>query len=124
AADQLCGARPAYLHPAEQIGLGARHAEQPCRLERATFAEDLGVRHEAHARAAAVLDRSEALQRTVGRSPRIALAVELLPARDLDLHALRQRIGDRDADAMQTAARFIDLGVEFTARMQRGHDNL
>ena len=25
---------------------------------------------------------------------------------------------------MQTAARLIDLGVEFTARMQRGHDDL
>ena len=73
--------------------------------------------------AAPVLDRAEALQRAVGRAARIALAIELLPARDLDLHRLRQRVRDRDADAVQAAARLIDLGVEFSARMQRGHDD-
>ena len=121
---KLClGARPSDLDAAEEIGLGARHGEESRRLEGSAFAEDLGVWPEAHARAAAVLDRPESLHRPVGRAARIALPVELLPARHLDLHMLRQRIGDRNADAVQPAARLVDLGVEFAPRMQRGHDD-
>ena len=52
-----------------------------------------------------------------------AICVERLLARDLDLHALGQSIGDRDADAVQAAGRFIDLGIEFAARVQRAHDH-
>ena len=49
--------------------------------------------------------------------------VELLAARDLDLHAVGQRVGDRDADAVQAARGFVDLGVEFAAGVQRAHDH-
>ena len=49
--------------------------------------------------------------------------VEHLLARDLDLHALRQRIGDRDADAMQAAGGLVDLGVELAAGVQHAHDD-
>ena len=49
--------------------------------------------------------------------------VKLLAARDFDLHALGQRIGDRDADAVQAAGGLIDLGVEFAASVQRAHDH-
>ena len=49
--------------------------------------------------------------------------VELLAARDLDLHALGQRVGDRDADAVQAARGLVDLGVEFAAGVQRAHDH-
>ena len=61
------GARPADLHAAEQIGLGARHAEQPGRLECRALAEDLGIGPEADRRAAPVLDRAETLHRAVRR---------------------------------------------------------
>ena len=65
AGEERLGAAPADLDAAEEIGLGARHAEQPRRLERA-LAENLGIGLEADAGAAAVLDRAEILQRAVG----------------------------------------------------------
>ena len=49
--------------------------------------------------------------------------VELLAARDFDLHALGQRVGHRDADAVQAAGGLVDLGVEFAAGVQRAHDH-
>ena len=73
--------------------------------------------------AAPVLDRPEILHRAVGLAACVALPIELLPARHLDLQMLRQRVGDRHADAVQAAARGIDLGVELAARMQRRHDD-
>ena len=109
AGEQCRGAGPADLDAAEQIGLGAGHAEQPRRHERRALAEDLGIRLEADRGAAPVLHRSQALQRPVRLSPRIGLPVELLPARHLDLEGLRQRVDHRDADAVQPAARVIDL---------------
>src|SRR5262245_4966342 len=76
---QLLGARPADLDAAEEVGLRARHAEQKRRRKGSTLAEDLGIRSEADARAAAILDRPKILQRAVGNAPRVALAIDLLP---------------------------------------------
>src|SRR4029453_5759937 len=104
ASEQLLGARPADLHAAEEIGLGARHAEQTRRRECGVFTENLWIRPEADARAAAVLDRPEILQRTIGNATGVSLAVEPLPTSDLKLHAFRQGISDRDAHAVQTAS--------------------
>src|SRR5262249_49546301 len=50
-------------------------------------------------------------------------AVQRLLARDLYLHALGQRVGDRDADAMQAARRPIHLRVELSPRVQCAHDH-
>ena len=69
AGEQSLGARPSDFDAAEEIGLRARHAEQPRRLEGGALAEDLGVGPEADARAAAVLDRAEALQAGRQASP-------------------------------------------------------
>ena len=124
ALEQRLGARPADFDAAEQIGLRPRHAEQPRRLEGGALAENLGVGLEADLGAAPVLHRAETLHRAVGRAARIGLAIELLAARHLDFHGLRQRVGHRHADAVQAAAGLIDLGVELSAGMQRGHDDL
>ena len=51
------GASPADLDAAEEIGLGARHAEQARGLEARALAEDLGVGPEADLGAAPVLHR-------------------------------------------------------------------
>src|SRR5262245_33853407 len=95
--EQRLGAGPSDLDAAEEIGLRAGHAKKPRWLKGGALAEDLGVGAEAVARAAPVLDRAEALHRAVGNPSRVTLTVELLPARDLDLHRLRQRVCDRDA---------------------------
>ena len=123
AIEQRLDASPSDLNAAEEIGLGARHAEEARRPEGCALAEDLGVRLEADARTATVLDRSEILHRAVWLAACVALAVELLSARDLDLEMLRQRVRNRDADAVQATARGIDFRVEFAARMQRRHDD-
>src|SRR5262245_6858467 len=89
AAKQRLRARPADLDAAKEIGLRARHAEQTRRRKCGIFTENLGIWPETDARAAAVLDRSEVLKRTIGNATRVGLAVELLPASNLDLHADR-----------------------------------
>src|SRR6478609_8078755 len=88
ACEQRSGARPADLDAAEEVGLGARHAEQPRRCESSALAEDLCIRLEADRGAAAVLHRAETFQRAVWMSAGISLPVELLPARHLDFEVL------------------------------------
>ena len=51
------------------------------------------------------------------------LAIELAVARDLDLELIRQRVHHRDADAVQAAGGLVDLGIEFSAGVQRRHDH-
>ena len=53
-ADQRGIAAPADLDAAEEIGLGARHAVEPRRLEARLLAEDLGIGMEAHLGAAPI----------------------------------------------------------------------
>src|SRR5438067_2115906 len=86
--------------------------------------ENLLVGLEAHAGAAAVrrfADRLEPADRVAALEN---LAVKHLPARDLHLQPLGQRIDDRYADAMQAARCLVGARVELTARVQRGHDDL
>jgi hypothetical protein len=83
------GAGPTDGHAAEEVGLGTRHAEQAGRLEGGALAEDLGIGTEPDLGAAPVLDRPKVLERPVGESALVALPVELLPARHLDLQSLR-----------------------------------
>jgi hypothetical protein len=121
---KLLGAGPADFHPAEQIGLGARHLEDALRPEMRLPSEDVGIGPEAHLGAAPVGRAAHLYQLALGMAALERHAVERLLARDLHLHALRQRIGDRNADAMQAAGRPIDLRVELAARMQGAHDHL
>src|SRR5262249_5490900 len=85
ALEQFGRAAPADLDAAKQIGLGARHAEQPLRLEGRFAAENIGVRLEAHAGAAAIVDLAEILELALGMAALERHAVEFLAARDFDL---------------------------------------
>ena len=87
--------------------------------------EELGVRPGSHlGTARAFWCVTEALQgfdhRTTGKDDAVTPAV----TGDIDLHAHRQRVGDRDADTMQTAGeavgRIAVVLVEFAARVQLG----
>ena len=86
-------------------------------------AENLRVGPEAHFGAAPVRRLAGVLQLALRLAALERHAVEPLAARDLDLHALGQRVRHRHADAVQAARGLIDLGVEFAAGMQRAHDH-
>ena len=123
AAQKFLGAGPADFDAAEQIGLRARHLEHALRLEMRLGAENFRVGPEAHFGAAAVRRLAGVQQFGLRLAALERHPIKLLAARDLDLHALGQRIGDRNADAVQAARGLIDLGVEFAAGMQRAHDH-
>ena len=89
ALQELRRAAPADLDTAEQIGLGARHLEQALRLERGLGAEDVGIRLEADARAAAVVDLAEVFELALGMAALEGHAIELLAARNFDLEPRR-----------------------------------
>ena len=123
AVQKFARARPADFDSAEEISLRARHLEQPLRIELGLGAENLRVGPEAHLGAAAVGDLAELFQPRFRLAALIDLPIELAAARDLDLHALRQRVGDRHADAVEAARGAVDLAVELAARVQRAHDH-
>ncbi len=85
--------------------------------------EDFRVGMEAHGGAAAVRRLAGVLQLAFRLAALEHHPVELLAARDLDLHAVGQRVGDRDADAVQAARGVVHLGVELAAGVQRAHDH-
>ena len=120
---ELLGAGPADLDAAEQIGLGARHLEDALRPEMRLRSEDVGIGPEAHLGAAPVGRAADLFQLALRLAALEHHAVERLLAGDLHLHALGQRVGDRNADAVQTAGRPVDLRVELAARVQRAHDH-
>ena len=78
---------------------------------------------EAHAGAALVRGAAELLQLAFRLAALERHVVMLLLAPDVDLHAVGQRVGHRDADAVQAAGGLVDLGVEFAAGVQRAHDH-
>ena len=121
--DQFLGAGPADFDAAEQIGLRARHLEHALGLETRLRSENLRVGMEAHLGAAAVRRLAGVLQLALRLAALEHHPVELLAARDLDLHAVGEGVGDRDADAMQAARGLVDLGVELAAGVQRAHDH-
>ena len=123
AAQQFLGAGPADFDAAEQIGLGARHLEHALGDEMRLGAENLRVGTEAHLGAAPVRRLAGVLQLALRLAALERHPVELLAARDLDLHALGQRVRDRHADAVQAARGVVDLGVELAAGVQRAHDH-
>ena len=115
--------RQRIFDAAEQIGLRARHLEQPLRLEGGFGAENVGVRLEADPGAPAVVDLAEIFELALGMTALERHLVELLLARDLDLEQRGQRVDHGDADAVQAARGLVDLGVELAAGMQRAHDD-
>jgi hypothetical protein len=78
-------AAPADFDAAEQIGLGARHLEQPLRLERGLGAENLGVGLEADGGAAPVVDFAEVFELALGMAALERASCRAFGARDLDL---------------------------------------
>ncbi len=121
--DQRGRAAPADLDPAEQIGFRARHLEHARRIEADARAENLRVGQEAHFCAAPVRRLADDRQGACRLAALKGLAIQRLPARDLDLELLRQRIDDGDADAVQAARRLVGAAVELSARMQHRHDD-
>ena len=90
-----------------------------------TLAENLFIRLEAHFGAAPVHGLSRAFRVWFGqfvraKTPCGRAADRAPPATSSNL---RQRIDDRDADAVQAARRLVGLAVELAARMQRRHDD-
>ena len=64
------------------------------------------------------------LERSLRLAAGEALAIELTPARHLDLEGLGQGVDHRHADPVQAARGLVDLGIELTPRMEGGHDHL
>src|ERR1700690_4074183 len=85
-------AMPPYLDAAEQIGLGARHLEQPLRLERSLGAENIGIGFEADFGAAAIVDLAEIFELALGMAALECHAIKLLSACDFDFQSRRQRV--------------------------------
>ena len=100
--DPLGGAGPSDFDTAEQIGLGAGHAEKACRLEGGTDAEDLLIRLEADQRAL-LLRWPAPDDGTQGQAAAEGLAPLMPVTPHGDVQPLAQGIDDRDTDAMQTA---------------------
>src|SRR5215216_7562952 len=103
AGEQLLGAAPADFDAAEQIGFGSRHFEDALRLERHFGPENLRVGLEAQLGTTTVENATELLELCLRLSAFEHLSIELLSACHLDVQAFRQRVHDRDADAMQAA---------------------
>ena len=120
--EQFRVAMPAYLDAAEEIGFGARHAEQPGRLELRALAENLLIRLESHLGAAPVRDAADLSKLALWRAPLEELTIEDLAARDLDFEPLGERIDHGYADAMQAARCLVRAGIEFSAGVQHRHD--
>ena len=85
--------------------------------------EDLGVGLEGDPCSAPVGD-ARALERSLWPTTGVQLAVDSAVAEDLELEALRQRVDDRDAHAMESTRHLVDLLVELAAGVQLGHHDL
>ena len=86
--------------------------------------EHLGVREEGDRRAR--LARGLALlERPLGRAAHVGLAPDVAVAADLDVELLRQRVDDRDADAVEAAGDLVAAAVaELAAGVEDGQDDL
>ena len=86
--------------------------------------EDLRVRPRPDGGAAAIGCRADPLERGDRLAARVALPIQLAPARDLHHQLLGKRVDHGQPDAVQPAGGLIDLGAELAARMQGGQDDL
>ena len=72
---------------------------------------------------AAPLRRAGDFERGRRRAALVGLLVDLAVAPDFEVERLRQRVDDRDADAVQTAGHLVAVVVELAAGVQHGqHD--
>ena len=89
--------------------------------------KNLRVRQEVDFRAALRLfsdNRQETVFQCRGRlPPRITVLVDHAAAADAHPHLFRERVHDRGAHAVQTAARLIGAVIELAARVQGRHDD-
>ena len=84
--------------------------------------KNLGIRLEGDLGAPA-LCRARDLELARWLPALVALLVDLIVAPDLKVEFLRQRVDDRDADAVQTTRHFITLVVELAPGVQHRHDD-
>src|SRR4029078_7395389 len=103
-----------------------RHLAHPLgeRLERVVgLVEDVAVRQEGDggARLGARLALDE---RSGGVAALVALAPDVAVAADLDLQRLRERVHDRDADAVQTTRHLVTPAPELAAGVELREDDL
>ena len=68
--------------------------------------------------------RAGRLQRRLRRAALVGLLVDVAVAPDLELEPLRQRVHDRDADAVQAARDLVAVVVELAAGVQHGQHDL
>ena len=122
-ADERGRAAPADLDAPEQIGLRPRHLEHARRIKPRLRAEDLRIGQKAHLGAAPVRRLADDRERGRGLAAFERLAIERLPARDLDFEPFGKRVDHRDADAMQSARGLVGAAVELAARVQHRHDD-
>ena len=86
--------------------------------------EDLGVRQERDRRAG-LLRRLALLQRPLRRAADVLLRPREAVAADLDVELLRERVDDRDADAVEAAGDLVAAAVaELAAGVQDRQDDL
>ena len=114
---------PADLDAREEIGLGPRHPHQAVGLE-GERAEDLRIGVEGDGGAAAVGGGAHLLQRALRDAAGEFLREKFAVAGDLDPHAVRKRVDDRGAHAVQAARGGIGVAVELAARVERAEDHL
>ena len=114
---------PADLDAPEQIGLRAGHLEHARRIEARLSPENLRIGEKAHLGAAPVQCLADDRKLACRLAALERLSIERLPAGDLDLELLGQRIDHRDADAMQSAGGLVGAAVEFSAGVQLRHDD-
>src|SRR5262245_48150347 len=97
ALEQRLVAMPADFDAAVKVGFRARHLENALRPEGRFRSEDVRIWFEAHAGAAAIGCASGFFQFPFRLSSLESHAIERLLARDLDLHPLRECVGDGNA---------------------------
>ena len=122
-ADQRGRATPADLDAPEQIGLRARHLEHARGIEARLSAENLRIGQKTHLGAAPVQRLADDRKPARRLAALERLPIKRLPAGDLDLELLGQRIHHRDADAVEPAGGLVGAAVEFAARVQHRHDH-
>ncbi|MCY1554755.1 hypothetical protein D9M68_913500 [compost metagenome] len=93
-------ATPAQFDAGKEIGLGPCHPEQASGREMRQVAENLRIGVETRGCAAPIVHPAQMLDLALGLAAREAQAMQLLLARHLHHHVVRQRIDHGHTDAM------------------------
>ena len=87
------------------------------------FAKNLVIGLKTNLGSASIGNPSTIFNRTLGNAAGKDLLVKLLAARHFHFTQFRQSIDDRNTDTVQTTGGLVHFRVEFTPRMQSGHDH-